>query len=163
MRRRFYTTPIKVTSAHFITTPWHGLRNGPGSPAHRKGHAHERRVAEHLEGNEWVVYGPWIEYCTQGGRISTCQPDFLVFNPSRGVITILEAKLRHCPEAYFQLRNLYAPLLKFLFPAWEIRLQEVVRWYDRLEHFPGEHVLREKLLDAPPPHQIGVHIFGDAP
>lgn len=162
MRRRFYTAPIKVASAQFITTPNHGLRNGKGTPAQQRGHVHERRVAEHLGDNEFVVHGPWLEYCTLTGRISTCQPDFLVFQPERGRILIIEAKLRHCPEAYFQLRNLYAPLMRFLFPAWDIGLQEVVRWYDRNEHFPGNHVLRENMLDAPPSHLIGVHIFGDA-
>jgi hypothetical protein len=161
VRRRFYTTPIKVSSAHFIATPPHGLRVGGGTAAHRRGHKHEDNVALALA-SDFVIHGPWLSYCTTNGRISTCQPDFLVFQPDRGRIVIVEAKLRHCAEAYFQLRNLYLPIIRHLFPAWLVGLQEVVQWYDKFEHFPGEHVLRRGLADAPPTHLIGVHILGEA-
>lgn len=152
---------IEPVTARFVQPPSFAVNRGTRKSrgAFGRGLAHEDNVFRFLDPHPGLVPGPWIEYTQKSGRVAHAQPDFLVFIPESGRLLCLEAKLRHCAAAYYQLRNLYEPLLRLMFPSWEIRLQEVVRWYDPHEHFPGMHCLRENLLDPPPNHEIGVHVF----
>lgn len=155
-----YLHPVKVVSARFVSAR-EGVPQGSRYPtaAAKKGLAHEKALARFLENDPCVVIGPWVEYVTDAGVRGICQPDFLHFDIVNGRITVLEAKLSHCAAAYYQLVNLYAPLMQVMFPSWYVRVQEVVRWYDTFTPFPGGHVLRRRLLDAPPFPTVGVHIF----
>ena len=161
MTRRFFLQRIKIASAHFTFPPSYAVRKGrPGTMA-AKGYAHEDNVNAKLDSNPFYIPGPWFEYMTTGGRVGHCQPDGLIFQPEKGRIVIIEAKLRHCPEAFYQLVNLYGPIVQHVFPAWTLGYQEVVRWYNVHEHFPGPHVLRENISDPPHAKLVGVHILGD--
>lgn len=155
-----YSKRLKLSECAFVEPPAFAGHSTGHTEAIRAGHRHERKTRTRLdkEGVEYL-YGCWIGYVTVDGKSGVLQPDFIVFDYSRLRITILEAKLSHTPLAYFQLVNAYAPCLKFMFPLWEIRLQEVVHWYDAFLAFPGEHALRRKLTDAPPAPTVGVHIL----
>lgn len=159
MRRKFFLRPIEVSAAHFIPPPTYAGRRAKAGTAAARGYAHEDKLHRHLGENPLYVPSPWLSYTTVSGYSGECQPDGLVFQPDRGRIVIMEAKLRHCAEAYFQLVNLYGPIIQFMFPAWSIGYQEVVRWYSANEHFPGPHTLRANLLDPPAGKVVGVHIF----
>jgi hypothetical protein len=104
------------------------------------------------------IPGPWIEFYDP--MLRQCQPDGLIIDARAGIVYLIEVKLKHCPEAYWQMRRLYLPLLRYLFPPslWEIRCCEVVRWYDCDVRWPEPHVLREKILDTPR-DTISVHIY----
>lgn len=121
---------------------------------------YEQRVHRHLRKlfGDTYVEGPWIAF--NDPHLRHCQPDALIIDARKGIVYLIEIKLRHCPEAYWQLRRLYQPILSFLFPpsAWEIRCCEIVKWYDCSIRWPEPHVLRERLLDTPK-DTIGVHIF----
>lgn len=99
---------------------------------------------------------------TEAGRRAPrlCQPDGLIFNFHRGTIVIVEFKLRHTSEAYYQLTQLYAPVLSHLFPRplWRLGLCEVVRWYDPSTIFPVVPRLREHVEDCDEGY-VGVHIL----
>ena len=101
---------------------------------------------------------PWIRFW-EGRQERWAQPDGLLVFPE-GRVHIVEVKLRHTPQAWFQLVEVYSPLIRTLFPEelWEIRLNEVVRWYDPMVVFPGKCVLRPSLEEAGP-NEVGVTIW----
>jgi hypothetical protein len=72
---------------------------------------------------------------------------------------ILEIKLKHTPDAYFQLTNLYLPLLRRYFdrPGYSLACAEVCRWFDPWTAFPCRVRQLERLEDAKP-DSFGVHI-----
>lgn len=88
-----------------------------------------------------------------------CQTDGLLIQPQGGLITIVEIKYQHTPDAWFQLRELYEPVVRRAFgPAWEVALLEVVKWYDPSTFFPERHLMCADPLH-PPIGSIGVHIW----
>lgn len=107
---------------------------------------------------DMYIPGPWLQFYDPAQRI--CQPDGLLFDVENGVIILIEIKLRHCTEAYWQLKKLYLPVLRDMFPytLWDIRCIEIVRWYDPDVQWPDNHILRENVEDAPR-QGIGVHIY----
>jgi hypothetical protein len=118
----------------------------------RKGLAFEAEVQEALKKAAKGLYfpSPWIIYTTGGGFIHWCQPDGLYFDPTRGHLYIIECKLRHTADAWWQLHEVYAPVLARMFPRelWELRFVEIVRWYDPSTYFPGRHFLRKKVTQT---------------
>ena len=133
-------------------------RGGRGKRA--EGVRYESKVQEHLcdfYGDAYLP-GPWLQFYDPDQRI--CQPDGILFDFERGVITLIEIKLRHCTDAYWQLRKLYQPVLRGMFPAslWDIRCIEIVRWYDPCVVWPERHIMRENVCGAVS-GVIGVHIY----
>lgn len=108
-------------------------------------------------GNRYLQ-SPWLAFWDNNGY-RMCQPDGLLFDFFRGRLTIIEIKLRHTSDAYYQLRQLYEPVIRILFPSslWDIRCCEVVKWYDPAIAFPGQVQLRENPEDTDP-STIGIHI-----
>lgn len=71
----------------------------------------------------------------------------------------MEIKYQHTPDAWFQLKELYLPVIKVaLGPAWQLGLMEVVKWYDPATFFPERIALCADPL-RPPLGRIGVHIW----
>ena len=136
------------------------LRRGRSSRAKRLGIAYERAVGRALS-DEWAL-GVWFRFGDSDG-VHWCQPDGLHLDFRRGVVTILEIKLRHTPRAWWQLRELYLPVVsRALGRAWSYRLVELCKWYDPDTHFPGEQKLIPALLSPIPPNAVGVHIWHDS-
>jgi hypothetical protein len=84
----------------------------------------------------------------------------LFVDVAQGLVTIIEVKFAHTPDAYFQLIDKYIPIVsRFLAGGdWRIAVCEVVRWYDAATAFP----CRVCLLDSPlaaKPGAFGVHIL----
>lgn len=106
--------------------------------AQAAGHRHERRMHKYLEtiAPRDYLASPWIEYETALGDWGVCQPDGILFFWDAGILLILEAKIRHTEQAYWQTENLYLPVVGVLFPLWEYAICEVVRWYDPAVRFP---------------------------
>lgn len=77
--------------------------------------------------------GPYLHFKDRG-VVRTAQPDgVLLFDD---YLFIFEVKYTHCPEAWWQLEKLYAPLLRQLFPSRTVGLVEVCRSYDPSTPFP---------------------------
>lgn len=134
------------------------------SAAQRAGRRYEYKVHRLLEaqygpesgGGVLYVEGPWINFSAgRGGGSLWCRPDGLLIDLPRGRITVVEVKLRHTVAAFWALRFLYEPLIRFLFGGgWLYSVLEVVRWFDSAVEWP------EPLRFCPAPHELGVNEFG---
>lgn len=108
----------------------------------RQGVLYERRAQGFLTSHWGELYfpSPWLSYL-DGGVPRWCQPDGLHFDPREGVCTIVEIKYQHCGLAWRQLSTLYRPVVRRLLPEWELRLLEVVKWFDPSLALPVSPVL----------------------
>lgn len=115
---------------------------------------YERRAQEHLEEKygEKYIPSPWIKYFDSGDeRLKWCQPDGLYIDVRRGLVVIVEIKLRHTPLAWWQLEMKYKPLIEKLFgPEFKVALVEFVKWYDGTSPYPVPVSLRPSLADGRP-------------
>jgi hypothetical protein len=125
---------MRVSYARFVKRPDWLPRNDVRTGARAAGERYERAVHAALLKRYpgQYVEGPWIAYrCNErGSRLNFCQPDGLYFDIQRGLIVIIEVKLKHGVKAYKQLHDLYLPVIRHIFEDFEIRLIEVVKWFD---------------------------------
>ena len=148
---------------------WATLRPGPpsfirrGKPRGRKalGLRYERKVLDHLEVESPLplLRSPWIEFLDEGDQRSRwCQPDGILLDPWTGRLVLLEVKYQHTADAWWQLMQLYAPVVARLLPAWEIHPVEVCKWYDPALSFPVRPLMLPALEEARR-DALGVHIL----
>lgn len=115
--------------------------------AQRQGNRFEARVQSALssEFGDQYFNNPWFSFKdASGGR--RCRPDGLFLKtdePLRPLALIFEIKIRHMPDAWWQLRRLYAPVVRATYPGKDIRLVEIVKEYDCAMPFPE----RPRLID----------------
>lgn len=103
-------------------------------------------VRYEVKGQAWLaakypdnyIAAPWLNF--HNGQPRVCQPDGLLVDAKRGRITIVEFKLRHTSDAWFQVRELYEPVVRAIFPwrGWQFPALEIVCWFDPHVPFP-EH------------------------
>ena len=173
-RRRNYHSLVKhndgaplktrnVTWAEFST--WEPSFEGKcswtsGAQAH--GIRYERKVQRYLtaECNGHYVPAPWFRYCVHNHpHWHYCQPDGLLFDYNRNLITIVEIKLAHSLQAWWQVQNLYRPVISFVFGSrWSLAACEVTAHHDPATIFPIclHHITRLSLLQ---PEQFGLYIL----
>lgn len=136
----------RILCAEFTHTPHHKKRRYNGRRA--QGIAYERKGHEFLLEAFPLRYvpGPWIKFFAEG-RWRWCQPDGLIFNFQRGIITIVEFKYQHTTDAWWQLRHLYGPVLRHMFPEhlWSFQTCEIVKWYDPQVMYPEKIVLANEV------------------
>lgn len=128
-----------------------------------QGLRYERRAKEYLQAQyaERFVGSPWILYRLRGeSRRRFAQPDGIIFDVPGGRLTIVEIKYQHTADAYFQLEELYYPLLRWMFPPelWSIVVVELVKWYDCDVEFPTGVRLVDR-IERVQPGEFGVHIW----
>lgn len=129
----------------------------------RAGEIYERRVHGVLQrayGDEYVA-SPWFIFKEAGvDRPRWCQPDALLFQPLYATITIIECKLQHTSDAWWQTKHLYLPVICRAFPPdiWRYNICEVVKWHDPAVRFPEPYrlVADPVILGL---NQFGVHIL----
>lgn len=129
-----------VTWAEFSELGPYGTAQPVGhTEAQKIGLRYERCVHEELSRRYEGNYGPsqWISFkCGRGFDVRWAQPDGLLLNFDAALICIVEIKIRHSERAWWQLRQLYEPLVSFLFPSWRVALCEVCRSYDPAVAWP---------------------------
>lgn len=151
--------------------PWGQEPQRGGGAVKAAGRRYERKVHCRLgsmyspeSSLDGALYTPaqWIEFRERGqSRSRWAQPDGLLLNLSRGLLVVVEVKLRHVVTAWWWLRGIYGPLLHFLFPKWTIAYLEVVRYYDPAVRWPEPiRLVREPSLVRE--GQFGVHIWSGA-
>lgn len=102
---------------------------------------------------------PWIRFHSANQRWRWAEPDGLIIDPREGVISIVEAKLSHTADAWFQLRKLYEPLIRHIFGhSWSYAVIEVCGWYDPAVRFP-ERICKLANLSNPRINCYNVHIY----
>lgn len=103
----------------------------------RKAHAY---IADKFKDEH--VLGPWIKFISRNnpkrrGQSLWCQPDALLIDLKRGEITVVEIKLKHTSDAWWQVRRLYTPVVEFMFgEGWTYRALEITKWFDADTKFP---------------------------
>lgn len=147
---------------HSLRAPDFTFARERSTEAQRAGLRYERKAHQHFEGQYPLLYvaGPWLHFSSSIGGERWCQPDAWLVDVRRGVITVLEYKLRHTSDAWWQLRKLYEPVTRALFGSrqWEIGVMEIVQSFDPSTSFP-EQVIRMRDISELEPGRFGVHIW----
>lgn len=154
-----------VLWAHLCSSPGFNYKqSGRMTAARAAGIKYEKAINLRLEGEFGSSYlaSPWFRFSDSlEARPSFCQPDGLLFLPEEGKIVIVEIKLRHCVEAWWQLRHKYERVVAAVFPLdlWGISTCEVVKWYDPSTVFP-EPIALCPYIEKAPYDRFNVHICG---
>lgn len=150
-----WARPILSPPFQISTKPLKGKK-----AAFRRGLKYEQAASAALIKDYSVFWQParWFEYLPEGcERSRYCQVDGLL---DLAALVICEIKLRHTPDSFFQLNNLYLPVVQAAFPERSVALCEIVKWYDPLTAFPCQVELLEDLRLAKP-HKFSVHILSE--
>lgn len=147
-----------IQHAEFTSPP--ALRRHRYTGRRLQGIKYERKVHEYLE----AIYGglyvrsPWLRFLADG-KWRWCQCDGLLFMPVEGRIILIECKYQHTTDAWWQIRHLYGPVLRHIFPAhlWKLEACEVVKWFDCSVQFPERVVLANEI--SMPNDAFKVHIY----
>jgi hypothetical protein len=103
----------------------------------------------------------WFHYQLNGDW-RWCQPDGVLIDHSTepSTITIFECKLKHTAQSYWQLKNLYLPVLKAAFSTlFTFKLIEVCRDYDPATPYPALAPVLRKIDEPHPAELVGVFIW----
>ncbi len=156
-----------VSWAELASGAPHAVPRARGSSARSAGIRYERKAQAHLQDAFPLHYasGPWLRYRNRNEQnLRWCQPDGLLVDFAHSLITIVEIKLRHTSDAWWQIRRLYEPVLRRLFDGFglDFAALEFVRWYDPHTSFPEAHrlVRDPQRLSA---GEFGVHIWTGRP
>lgn len=87
-----------------------------------------------------------------------CQTDGLLFNSTEKKIILVEIKLQHTNAAWRQIRLLYEPVLKVIYPEYSIAAIELCKWLDPHSSFPEQYFYAEDVFSAAP-DKFGVHLY----
>lgn len=153
---------LPLASARLSPHPPPFCRRGSRKGAKGRGIRYEERVQRYLLDAFPTLYvpSPWLHFRESGYEsFRWCQPDGMLIDAPKGVITLVEIKYSHTSDAWWQLNHLYRPVVQTLFPPrlWRIEVCEVVRWYDPAVAFPEPcRLVNNPLKDVP---GFRVHIF----
>lgn len=101
----------------------------------------------------------WVYFRDRNGP-RWCQMDALLVDRSSSRCIIYEVKYQHTPDAWWQLRELYLPVLRVALPSVSsIGLCEVVHWHDPAVRFPERYDFTNTPLKVPHVNTVAVHIF----
>ena len=121
-------------------------RHFVGSDAQRAGVRYERQVHEFLRALWPSSYrpGPWYEFGDASG-FRRCQPDGLLLQS--GTAVIFEVKIRHTEGSYYQLHDLYAPVIRAAHRPKKVLLCTIVKSYDPSAPYPARTSRVENLSE----------------
>lgn len=126
---------------------------------------YEEKAQAHIlsEKPDRYVPSPWFRFRNKGRKkFYFCQPDGLHFDFTRGLITIVEIKLQHTSNAWWQTRRLYEPVLQKVFPKslWNFAILEVVKWFDPDIAFPEHYnFIKDLTFNEIKPGEFHLHIW----
>lgn len=128
-----------------------------------QGIRYEQKCQRYLQELYGLTYfaSPWLQYREYEHEILRwCQPDGLLIDVEKGIITLIEIKYQHTFEAYRQLYRCYRPVLEYIFSPqeWTYHFVEVVKWFDVSVPLPHEPQLC-KLPHYASAERMGVHIW----
>lgn len=135
----FKPLPRPVKAARFCGSPF--TRTKRYTKARAAGVRYERKAHTYLTRlyPDAYIASPWIKYTLVNNlQWKWCQPDGLLVFPRTGRVILIEIKNSHTPLAWWQLKRLYAPVIKAIFPPhlWSYDFCEVTRFYDCSVRFP---------------------------
>ena len=146
-----------VVEAEFASRPPFTINKRTRNKARADGIRYERKAHAYIT-EKWsdeCVIAPWIKFTSQNspksrGRTLWCQPDALIVDLRRGEITVIEIKLKHTSDAWWQVRRLYTPVVKHIFGEhWTYRALEITKWFDADTKFPERFDFLDTLSELP--------------
>ena len=140
-----------VVSAKYLAAGVHfasGNSRAFDSKAKKWGREYEAKAQAALARDFGDAYraNPWIEFRDARGARRICQPDGVL--RINGRVFLIEIKVRHCVDAWQQLRLLYEPVLRKIHPRDSIACVELTRRYDPAVVFPEPARVIERISDA---------------
>lgn len=171
MRKANFFPATGVTFATF-TSQRPSFTENPSSAftrAQKEGLRYEKKAHEYLKKllidardiNFELKISPWIMFkCKHDAstRIRFCQPDAVLISKDETRIILIEIKYQHTNEAWKQLRLLYEPILKFIYPKASIACLEICSWFDPHASFQEHYYYSENPLEALS-ERLGVHVY----
>lgn len=158
-----------IIEAEFASCPPFAKPKKTKNKARADGLRYERKVHDHLADRfeDTCVLGPWIKFLSKNnpkrrGKPLYCQPDALLVDLKRGEITVVEIKLKHTSDAWWQVKQLYTPLVSFIFgEGFTYRAIEITKWFDADTKFPERFEFLDNLSQIPsrPASTFHVHIW----
>lgn len=160
--------PVDVPSPPRFRAPLGEIRNvsfrtgylpaSGDTSAQKAGLRYEERVHEALTQALGKRYfrTPHVHFSDDRGS-RTCVPDALVVSDS-GKHILIEVKYSHMPEAWWQLRRLYQPVLQTILP--QVLVLEICRTFDPDMPFPERVELVDGVLEwdkVGTPEKFGVY------
>lgn len=123
------------------------------SEAQKLGIRYERKVLKELSVEYGARFAPsqWFSYRVSGDTSRRwCQVDgFLASSPNEDSLTLFEVKSRFTSDAWYQLRQLYAPVVGCVYPTASLRLVVICRSFDPWTPFPEAYSVLESLEKIP--------------
>lgn len=124
--------------AKFCECPSFALNNGKvETQAQAAGRRYEERAIPFL--TQWAkghcyspIEKPWIKYFDASDKLVWCQPDWIALGEDSDNLLLVEIKLRHCREAFQQLRR-YKAVLQAMYPSYHIIPIELCKIFDNIE------------------------------
>lgn len=152
-----------ISSVHFSPTPPSFLKQETVSGKRAEGIRYEDKAQERLLSARPLTYAasPWLHFW-EGDQDYWCQPDGLDIDIRAGLITIVEFKLSHTPQAWWQTRKLYEPVVRHLFhnAPWRYSVLEFVKWFDADTAFPEPlRFVRDLTFSHIKPEAFHLHIW----
>jgi hypothetical protein len=122
--------------------------NGGHSGSQKAGLRYEKAAAKYLkETFANTLIGRAVHFRDAlGSRV--CVPDAIIHCPQ--FVIVVEIKLQHMPEAWWQLRKLYEPVLKHIYGSRVVACVEMVKHYDSGMPFPEAVNVIDDLHDVNP-------------
>lgn len=137
-----------------------GFNYTGNTEAQRSGVRYENKVFRFLK-KIWPScrINPLLDFY-DGRERRRCRPDVLHFDFEKGLGLIIEVKIQHVPDAWWQLRKLYQPVVSQLYGKHiPLRVMEIVRSYDPAVPFPEEVEVLTRLEDIWDCEKMGVFIW----
>jgi hypothetical protein len=130
-----FRAAVGVGTARFLPGQPPFLKRGRSVGRYAAGIRYELGVGEILE--LWALgrseiqlrLGQWIEFQDRSGK-RWCQVDALWIDNSSRRCLVCEIKYQHTPDAWWQLKHLYVPVLQRVMPGYILGMLEIVHWFD---------------------------------
>ena len=167
------TTPLFLPPLNFRSAEavqWAEFKSeGPFDPerfqrtgARGAGNRYERKAQLWFEERYSSHYrrSPWIKFvCEDSPRTRWAQPDGLLVDNTANRVTVIEFKIRHTQNAWWGLRKLYEPLVRFIFGGGcHYSVCEVCKTFDFATAWPEPFVMVEDPMSLPI-DAFGVHVW----
>lgn len=150
----------EVLWARLVEAPPLFSKEPKRSGAQMRGIRYEKRMHWLMEQRfgEHYVPGAWFEFETKKVGKRWCQADALLVFPEQSQIVLIEYKYSHCALAWWQLFQLYLPVVQRVFgPRWKYSCCEVVKWFDPMTKGPRPVHMVSDIMGVPEA-LWGVHI-----
>lgn len=116
----------------------------------------EKRVQRALRerfGESRVACNTWFEF-EDGDEVRHCSPDAIVFLEDGPVV--IEVKTVHCKKAWYQINQLYVPVLEVMYPGLRFRGVEICSEFRPDVPWPELTLIGD--VERAPRRGTGVHV-----